>query len=614
MAKRRLQVGELQIPGLRPTASPVDTYSSPAAESSLSRLAGGLAKFNKNLTGLSDALSTKYMEEQKSLGEAAAREFANQGLTMGDLQREGKIPASQNPWYMASFNEQMGRVTADRWSEDLTAQMGTDKVLEKSTSMKDFDAYWSEKRDSWMKENGAQGWDKYFTQGFGGRADAYQHQARMEHAQRIEKNVKSMSQELQFSETNKFARGHAADMTPQEMAAAIKEHINDPAVKLGRLQAEVDVTAVRALQAAAMDDEDHGEKILETLRYLTGENGMVLGDTSYGSEVLTETQEKLGELVYRLNNRAWEGQQREREKRTRVVLQDGLKLLQQDRHADLTPLLTKIKDDPEAVSQLVQLQRQANSLSNVTDESVKNQLHSGIWSPEEGQEPVSEKSIIRALNAKSLTSDDSIDLINQLERARAARTKDGGTIYKDSNFMAIEDTLPRRFADSAGMTPAFAGDRITNSIAMFRERWANLAGSGQMETMSDQQKLEWLTKTADAVVQLQRTVEGDDSGFLFTMDPAPAPVFPGGDDIQGRLPKNLVIPAGDIMNALNGNGVSKGIENMINTLGLHDEQEILQFLQSQHALIPQAKAKKLDAEQRKDAADKAKSDTTEKKE
>lgn len=93
-------------PGLRPVASPVDTYSRPqrpSEDNTLLRLASGLAAVQPSLTRFLDA----YAEDRKTEAEARAASTIG-GMTFEEARqaREDGLPEMNDPWFQAAFEAQ----------------------------------------------------------------------------------------------------------------------------------------------------------------------------------------------------------------------------------------------------------------------------------------------------------------------------------------------------------------------------------------------------------------------------------------------------------------------------------------------------------------------------
>src|SRR5690606_16204191 len=117
-------------------------------------------------------------------GVAEARRLQEEGLSMAQATREGRLPKHQNPWFQAGLQEQFGRVSADTWQSDLMAAMAANRDLQNATSMEAFDAFAQQHRAEWMKANVEGGRDGHFERGFGARSDAYYADARRQFAAR----------------------------------------------------------------------------------------------------------------------------------------------------------------------------------------------------------------------------------------------------------------------------------------------------------------------------------------------------------------------------------------------------------------------------------------------
>lgn len=103
--------------GLRPTASPVDTYSRPArpADDGLGRLAQSLASLNPSLLRFADTIHQERVEEVDA---AARAKLQGMSKEERDIAVKNGLPEFQDPWYKAAFMKQYGQNHATwAWAE-----------------------------------------------------------------------------------------------------------------------------------------------------------------------------------------------------------------------------------------------------------------------------------------------------------------------------------------------------------------------------------------------------------------------------------------------------------------------------------------------------------------
>lgn len=157
-------------PGLRPVASPVDTFTQTGAGQHLLQLAQGLSSLAPGVAQYADITAKQSSEKDKAQGQADAREYAASGKSYSDAQRDGKISSADNPWYRLGFKEAIGQVHAYKFGSDF--QKEVQNKLADATDTADFDAVAGNFRADWLKKNGASAQDLGFSNGFGPLADS----------------------------------------------------------------------------------------------------------------------------------------------------------------------------------------------------------------------------------------------------------------------------------------------------------------------------------------------------------------------------------------------------------------------------------------------------------
>jgi hypothetical protein len=582
MPKQRLQVDSgLRAPVTRPSASPVDTFVNPGANP-LERLAQGLAEVSPAIGRFSSVLADRLAAEETQKGEIARRKAHEQGLTLAEAQRKGDIPAQSNPWFMAGLKEQDGRVSADTWHTDLIVALSKDQDMQTTTDIGAFDTFVNKYREGWLKEKVGEGRDQHFEVGFGHRSDAYLDEERRKFASKIEGRLKDKSDDLHFMEIKKHVRDSlsaGADLT--EIAGAI-DVLNDSGIRQGRDKGALNRTTVEAVAAAAVefDDPTLGHKALDLLTQVKAGSGAV-GDTKYGSETVQKARKEIDEKAWTTNQRRIAAEKQEREVRTRDILGGAVKALSEDPNASLKGFVNAAQeaDLPELIPDLANLQRNSNLLEYKTDENIKRDLYSRIWTIADGEQGyVTEQTIVATLRRQSLTTEDANWLIDQLKKSREARVGKGKEIFDDYNFRQELSNFPARFADIWGNIGGADGDKKALAEATFRQKWFELHASGEAQKMSEKDKITWLSDTASSVVGRQRGIENKQFGKV------PAPQLTPTKDVQKVLPKELVLTELDLRGALGGK-MSPALKAQLQSLGLKDPSAVGAFIDSQLKLF-----------------------------
>lgn len=117
---------DIRMPGLRPTARPVDTYSRPQAPSqdnSFFQLARALGEINPVISGFLDQEAT---QQRKDAEDRALRRIGGMSYEEARAAVDGGMPEMDNPWFKAAFMKVMGERTAYNRINELSAQYATD--------------------------------------------------------------------------------------------------------------------------------------------------------------------------------------------------------------------------------------------------------------------------------------------------------------------------------------------------------------------------------------------------------------------------------------------------------------------------------------------------------
>lgn len=154
---QREQVADLRTSSpIRPTASPVDTYYRPVANTVQLEGGGDFADLARSV-GLATPVIQKELseyekaEQEKQVLEGAKARLANQ-KSFKQLQQEGKIEPGQNPWYWKGFMQQDGRISALEYDEAMrTAYMESD--ARNSDDPKQLQAFMAKYRQDWLSNH-----------------------------------------------------------------------------------------------------------------------------------------------------------------------------------------------------------------------------------------------------------------------------------------------------------------------------------------------------------------------------------------------------------------------------------------------------------------------------
>lgn len=578
---RRLQVDPgLRTPSLRPVAAPVDAFVRPD-EDKMSQLGKALSSISPSVREFTGAVIENIDTGAENKGRLAASDVAKQireeGLSLAEATRKGKLPASKNPFYMKGLREQLGRNLADTFGGDLKAAMGADENLQVSTNLGDFDTFAQKFREQWEKDHLGENQDDHFKQGYQFRSDAYLTAVRNEFANGIEGKVQTQGDQATFAEVFRHATDFTGKLPDAQVAGDINALTNDLIQKQGRNGRQVMQTTAAAIAAAAAANPEKGLKILELLKSVKGKEGALIA-TTYGSQLYTNTRDHVNTLLWNETQRESAQSTARQQAVVNATLTEATQELLKDPNADLRKYLSRLAGDPHAAEQLEGLSRNVGLLTFRTDEGTKARLFGSIWNGGE-----SHTSVLASLRSGKLTVSDANFLIEQIDRRNKA-AQDGPLkkALEDVGFRVQLDLLKQRFADPVtGIVASDKADKAAHASAMFIDAWTRRFESGE----SEKDKAKWLADKADEITKYQR---GPDA--MSGLAPA-APTKTGDgpiiEPLEKRLPPSLVLTADDFKSIQQGR-ITSNLQKQLTQFHIFPDEQAA-FIAAQLKLLPKKK-------------------------
>lgn len=575
----------LRPPVIRPVASPVDTFVRPEQGGQLDQLSAALARVSPDISKFSSILGQRADENADTEGKLAADKIRQDGLTLAEATRKGKIPASRNPYFMAGLREQLGRNMADKFDGDLRAAVGQNSDLLSSTNVEDFDKFASKFREEWTKQNVGEGdQDDHFNTGFQFRADAYLTQSRNGFASGIEDKVKNQADEATFAEVYKHIGDTVGKLPADQIAGDITSLTDDLIQKQGRNGRQVMQTVARAIAQAAMNSPDRGLAILDLMSKVKGPFGS-LEASSYGGQLLQQAREHVIEQKHQQNEYDNSENDRKRRDKARDLLGQAVKDIVANPRANLTKYLAQAADIPEAVEGLSSLQSGAAQLGQtISDPETKRDLFSRIYTVDSGPGYVTAPSVVKMMNSGRLSATDADWLINRVqERDRAML--EGDPLKKaaqDPDFLSEVQNIDALFDKPlTGIVSGERGKRIANAESELRYNWYQLQESGEAAKMSRDQRIVWLRNESTRI-------HDNDPGHI-SMAKAADPQF-GGDKAKPpttleEMPKQPLLTVDDLR-AYQAGRTTDTIRKYIRSLHLSTETLPLFIRAQMEANIP----------------------------
>lgn len=440
----------LGLAGIKPAASPVDTFVRTNEGDQLDQLARGLSVVAPAMGRFSDTLAQKRAEVDFETGIKTAREVAEKAKTAREAIQKGLIRPNESEWFMAGLHEQFGRLGADEFNFAFLTALATDEQMQTTTDPADFNRFYSEQRQKWESEHlTKEDRNLSFEKGFGSKADAYLADAQRSFAASLGNRVMQFSLDNHFAEVKNAVKVEMKRGLPLTEIGKAVTALNDDAIRRGVSGSLLNARTSEAVIAAAVELKDI--TILDILKDVksgpalrSGERSP-LSDTKFGSDKIEEARQ----LIALYNHQDAEAQTvaQKRQLDTAIdttftqfvagaipfeVAQANLvKLGQGDKVSTLINLHTaildhSITDEPFLVANLA---RRVNSTLN-------------------GEIPTTITELSNALSAKRITTATYRTLINDVEE----REKNGGVdpLAHDGFFKSVETQLYALFVSQFG--------------------------------------------------------------------------------------------------------------------------------------------------------------------
>jgi hypothetical protein len=571
MARTQYDVPEFQGIKPRPMATPTDTFVKPSADRELAGLVEGLAAFSPSMKEFTAQFVQRSAQEQRVAGQEAAQGLIDQGLSLADSTRQGKLPMIDNPWAMAAFHEKMGAQSANDWHYDLIEKMEADQTLQESTSVKDAQDFIVQHKQQWLADHGSKGADKgFWDQGFDNRSNAATQQEMLKFASRLEDKVKKMSYDMHFSQVkqeviNSFSKGSSLEDVQNRVDLMVQGQYS-----MGLNETKLDETTTNAIIAAAQ--ESGNEKMLLVLKGVRGsKSGAILGDTERGSEGSQKALRVIRDERFQQWARNNQYKDERDKERGRSIMGDALLAKLKDPNSDIKPFMESAKDLPEVMFKLSQVDTMMNNLNDRTDENVRRDLFSHIFVFDADHSQTDEEDVAQARAMNQLSTENAQSLISTIRANREYLRNRANDPFDDFQFKQMFQNISGRFKNQMGVfDKPGASEANTWAEAMFMESWLNAQQNGGIP---NEKKAAWLADEYNRVV----TIAANGMGFRF-QQVAPPQMRNSASKVD--LPDDLRIDANDISAAKRG-VVTPSLQKQYDDLHLDTPTKRGQFLMQQ---------------------------------
>lgn len=490
----RTQVGTLGTPRIQPVASPVDSFTAPNAGSKMREIATAL----QNLSPALNRLAAQQIDAEKERGRNDATAIYEDVKATRDKIKTGEIAPHESRWYRAAAKEQVGRLMAAAYGQDLLLATQSDEALKDSTDPADFDEFEAQTRKRWMDEH-ADGEDPAFMAGFNAVSAQSIMNARQSFvsgaAQRLDGQVLDNTYtEHQLAIREALERGEGVEQIAANIAqrnAAL--YTANPKLGAGTAGRSLTKTTIEAVFDAARAYED--PELLKILDHIPGGvKGSTIGMTR---EALSQRDNVEREI--RVNRQGRLSAEEKDEKRKRNVevdtIYDGvLAALEENPETDVSPFATKMMNvDRAEVPKLYRMAKAFATAANRDDEGVAGDLYERAF-----ENDLTFGEVADAFSEGLITVKTAKDLRAQIRgnRVGSGRSRGAKALIQDPVFAAFARDLDDMWVKHMGDVP---GSRGVYSRQQLRREWVAFMQSEQGAAATEQEKLDWLQGTVTRV-------------------------------------------------------------------------------------------------------------------
>jgi hypothetical protein len=306
-------------PAIQPAASPVDQFHAPVVEApnnnayQLAQLGQALAKLEPQVA---DVFQSRFSAYQQNSQQQATRDTAEMQLdSMKKLRgavADGKIAESENPWYMAQMEGEVGRTTARRAAVEAWNEYEQTPEIRGSDNVGVVDKFFSDRFAKVIQqEAGGSVWaagamDKVLSEA---HDQLMQRHVAVRARERVEEREVSAKAEIGdlLSGIDKDVTAKAQAGDPQAIAAvaaakgAMQTKLNQLLLTVNRTQANKWIKEAIIDHALATEDPNVAQELMGSLTTEDGK-GLLMNDAD--RRTLKELPERISDLSYHRLQRA----------------------------------------------------------------------------------------------------------------------------------------------------------------------------------------------------------------------------------------------------------------------------------------------------------------------
>lgn len=483
---RRPEVGGLSQPRLAPAASPTELYiGRSAAGDNLREIAQGL----QNLAPSLFELTRQQVEKERKRGASDATAIYEEVKATGQKIKTGELAAHESKWYKAAAKEQVGRLLANAYGQDLLLASEADEALKASTEPQDFDSFEAGFRKQWMEEH-FEGGDPALMAGFNTVSGQSILNARQRFVAQAADRLDGQVLENTYTEHQLAIReGLAKGVSMQDIAKNLADrnaafYLANPKLGPGKAGRSLNKTTIEAVFDAARAFEN--PDLLKILDHLPGGvKGSTLGQTR---AALSKVDEVAREIRTNRQSRLLaeeKDEKRERKEAVETVYTSVIAALEENPETDVSVFAEKLMSiDRTEVSKVFALARAFKTAANTDDEGVARGLYSQAL-----EDDLTEDDINDAFKEGRITVPTMKSLRTMVRQNRAKTGREPKFLIQDQVFKAYEKDLDDLFISHAGGALDASG---VYARQQFRQEWVKWRSSDAGAAATEQERLDWL--------------------------------------------------------------------------------------------------------------------------
>lgn len=521
----RIQVPtQIQGPGFRPSASPVDTFRLTNEGSGLRQLAAALSQVAPELARYGVQLDQARDEESaRAAEEAAGEDLLKTKSAFEQARKERMIENHQDPIFRARYQELVGRHAGEQIAQNFSEWRAQN--MPNATTLDEFDEGFDQYMDERLEDTvGDAIQNPAYRTAFQDTLRVRLLQERARFQAQAGARLSNLSDEEYLAEATASVRNDAVNgLSGEDIAARAAERLNvhldfkaggeDHPKAMARRYNEQTYEAMseQVQTLAAAGDIDSAERVLAAMGALQVGTGL-LRDTSYGSDIYLDTIARLEQA----DNVATARQARQNsafitttlaETRTEIR-ENGLRL------EDIQPTLNQLDrmGTPEARQAADQLAQFATSWENAVHTSDPNLLSDLTPQMYDSGTSLEQKVAIldRHIGARNLAQGDYVQLRN-IATQMAAASSSGGALTEEA-YKQAERLFRDQFESGllGNMTNEDA-ERLRRALPQFTAGW--LAWRSQNPDASYAEQAAELERMGDSLLNSYAPSLSIDFGF-----------------------------------------------------------------------------------------------------